>query len=475
MPPPGNEFAQRQSQVQTQTMALAPQMRQSLQMLAMSLPELRAELYREMERNPVIDNIEQTLERETVSQGEREASSQELRSTDPDYPADDSLPDASYTADADALERRQKFFDSQTREETLEEHLLNQIEMSDIDPKDVPVAEMLIGDLNSDGYFAGSIADMVMVTGESEEKIRQVLAQIAQLDPPGCGATSLEACLLAQLDKLDGSPYQQEVRELLERHHLADIAAGRIADVERDLGMSHERYADVLVALRTLEPRPGRAYAPRGKSASYVNPEVHATRVDGRWIATVDDRSLPEIHISRRYLKMLEDPKTDPETRAYIRGKIAAANLFIEAVDRREETITRIAQAIFDAQGGFFERGLKGLKPLTMQEIADRVGVHHTTVSRTVNDKYASTPRGTIELRKFFTSGYVTESGEEVAKDRIVERVRELIAGEEPGRPHSDDALAKLLEKEGFKIARRTVAKYRIRLGIPGASERRRS
>ena len=463
-----NELRQRQAQ----TMTLAPQMRLSLGMLAMSLPELRAELYREMSDNPVIEDIEQTLERETVSQKEHESEVRE-RTFDSDYTEDDDIPDSTYTADADALERRQRFFDSQTRNETLEEHLLNQLETADIDERDASLAEMLIGDLNDDGFFVGSIPDVMMVSGESEVKVREVLAAIMALDPPGCGATTLEECLLAQIDKLDGSPYQQEVREILERHHLKDIAEGRIATVERDLGMSHERYADVLSALRTLDPRPARAFSRAGRGVAYVNPEVHAVNVDGRWMARVDDRSLPEIRISSRYLKMLNDPKIDTETKEYIRGKIAAANSFVEAVERREKTITSIAQAIFDAQPGFFKDGLRGLRPLTMQEIADKVGVHHTTVSRTVHDKYASTPRGTIELRKFFTSGIVTDSGEHVSKANVMDALKRLIDDEDKTSPCSDERLSELLKAEGYPVARRTVAKYRTQLGIPGVSERR--
>ncbi len=456
----------------TQSQMLAPQMRQGLKLLAMSLPELRAELHREMERNPTIEDVEPTLERETVSQKERVAVAEE-KMFENDYPDDDAMPDPSYSADADALERRRKFFDSQTREETLEEHLLNQLEMSDVDPRDYALAEMLIGDLDDNGLFAGSIPDYMMVSGESEEKIRSVLRSLTALDPPGCCATSLEECLLAQLDKLDGSPYQDEVREIIERGHLPDIAAGRIAAVERDLGMSHERYADVLTALRTLEPRPGRAYNRAGKGVAYVNPEVHAINVNGRWTARVDDRSLPDIHISKRYLRMLEDPSATPDAKAYIREKIAAANAFASAIEHREETVTNIAQAIFDAQPGFFTDGLKGLKPLTMQEIADKVGVHHTTVSRTVRDKFASTPRGTVELRKFFTSGYVTDSGEAVAKDAVIDRLKSLIASEDAANPFSDDRLSEMLKSEGYPVARRTVAKYRSQLAIPGVSARR--
>ena len=458
-------------QTQSQSMVLAPRMLRGLDMLAMSLPELRAELNRELETNPVIDDVERTLEKDTVSQKEREAADRE-RSQEDDYPDDDSAPDSFYEADAEAMDRRRSFLESRTTEETLEEHLLSQIATSEIDEAYFQLAEILIGELNDDGYFSGSIPDLVMVTGESEEKIREVLGVIMTFDPPGCGATTLEECLLAQIDKLDSSPYQDEVRELLENRLLKDVAEGHLANVEKTLGISHERYADVLSALRTLDPRPARAYSRSGKGVNYVNPEVHAVKTVNGWEARVDARSLPEIRISPRYLKMLEDPATDAETKEYIRAKIASVKELKDAIAKREETVTDIAQAIFDAQSGFFEKGLKGLRPLTMQEIADVVGVHAATVSRTVNDKYVSTPRGTVELRRFFVSGFATADGGVVSKDAVYDALKEIVGSEDRSKPFSDDKISELLKARGYSVARRTVAKYRAVLGIPGASER---
>lgn len=458
-------------QTQSQSMVLAPRMLRGLDMLAMSLPELRAELNRELETNPVIEDVERTLEKDTVSQKEREVADRE-RSQEDDYPDDDSAPDSFYEADAEAMDRRRSFLESRTTEETLEEHLLSQIATSEIDEAYFQLAEILIGELNDDGYFSGSIPDLVMVTGESEEKIREVLGVIMTFDPPGCGATTLEECLLAQIDKLDSSPYQDEVRELLENRLLKDVAEGRLANVEKALGISHERYADVLSALRTLDPRPARAYSRSGKGVNYVNPEVHAVKTANGWEARVDARSLPEIRISPRYLKMLEDPATDAETKEYIRTKIASVKDLKDAIAKREETVTDIAQAIFDAQSGFFEKGLKGLRPLTMQEIADVVGVHAATVSRTVNDKYVSTPRGTVELRRFFVSGFATADGGVVSKDAVYDALKEIVGSEDRSKPFSDDKISELLKARGYSVARRTVAKYRAVLGIPGASER---
>lgn len=454
------------SQSQTQKQTLAPQMRQGLKMLAMSLPELRSELLAEMAKNPVIDDVEPTLEKETISAKESERADEERVS---DYPEDDNARDAAYLdgfnrgssgTDPEAIERRQKFFDNQVREETLEEHLLSQLGSSDIDEKDLPLAEMLIGELNDDGRFDGSLPDIVMVTGETEAKIRSVLAKIREFDPPGCGATTIAECLAAQLDKIEDASLRGRVRTLLGR--LEDVAAGKVGD------------AEALKALRTLDPRPGRAFRHDARGTEYVNPEVHVVKCADGWEARVDARSLPEIRISSKYLTMLEDPNVDHETKSYIRERIAAAKAIVEAVQKRRDTIEAIAQEIVDRQPGFFEKGLKGLKPMTMQEVADKVGVHPTTVSRTVNDKYASTPKGTVELRRFFTQGIVTDSGEEIARDRILDRLKALVDAEDKAHPLSDEKLSELLKGEGFPVARRTVAKYRALAGIPGTSERRR-
>lgn len=453
------------SQTQSQRQILAPQMRQGIRMLAMSLPELRSELIAEMAKNPVIDDIEPTLEKTTVSERERQLAEDERVS---DYPEDDDIREAAYMdgiargkngSDPDAMARREKFFENQVREETLEQHLVGQLPASDIEEADYPLAEMLIGELNDDGLFVGSLPDIVMVSGEPESKVRSLLAQIRELDPPGCGATTLEECLSAQLDKIDDPALRARVAQLIGK--LEAVAAGQVED------------AEALVALRTLDPRPGRAYRHDVRGTEYVNPEVHAVRCADGWVARVDARSLPEIRISSKYVTMLEDPETTAETKAYIRERIAAANALVDAVAHRRDTIAAIAQEIFDRQPGFFEQGLKGLKPLTMQEVADKLGIHYTTVSRTVNGKYASTPKGVVELRRFFSQGIVTDSGEAVVKDRVLDRLRAMVEAEDKAHPLSDEKLSDMLKGEGFPVARRTVAKYRGLAGIPGTSARR--
>ena len=447
---------------------LAPAVRQSIRMLAMNLPDLRQEIVREISLNPVIEDVDHVLERsmdDAVSQNDRRET--EMSSA---MPEDEAAP--SVNPNEDDMERRQRFFDNQVEEETLHDHLERQIPVSDLPLSDHALAETLVGNLNDDGYFDGSLPDIVMVSGETEEHVLGVLAAIGRFDPPGCGARSLKECLLAQLDKLDDSPWEDEVRLLVE-NHLEDIAAGRVAKILASLGITRADYANALRELRTLDPKPGRAYPGSGDANRIVKPEVHAVLRGGRWIAEVDDRSLPEIKISPKYLKMLEDPSVSKEAKEYLAERLAAAPQLNDAIEHREDTIRSIAQEIFDRQPGFFESGLKGLRPLTMVEIAQKVGVHPTTVSRTVNDKYVSTPKGVVELRRFFTQGIENAEGEMVAKEAVHDALKAIVDMEDRSHPLSDEAIAAKLKEQGFPVARRTVAKYRGVLGIPGTSERR--
>ncbi len=449
-----------------QTQTLAPHMMQGLKLLAKSLPELRAEIAAEMSRNPAIEDVDHPLET-SLSEVERRS---DESSPEPDYPEDDFEPGRNM--DEDAAERRQSFFDNQVKTETLQEHLLLQLPLSDIPREDWPVVETLVGDLDASGYYKGSIADAEMAFGRSEDEIVALLAKIMELDPPGCGARTVRECLLAQMDALDDSPYEDEVRAIIDRH-LGDLEAGRIGSVEKDLGLTHAQLAAALKELRSLDGRPGRQYPSERERVEYVNPEVHAVKRGGRWIAETDERSLPEIRLSAAFKRILEDPGQSAETKAYVRERIAAAEAFREAVAHRQRTVQSIAQTIFDRQHEFFEHGFGALKPLTELEVAEAVGVHGTTVSRTVRDKYAETPFGTVELRRFFVTGVKTADGEVLSQDAVMDKLREIVEAESASAPLSDEKIAAALKNAGFPVARRTVAKYRDKMGIPSASARK--
>ena len=452
---------QRQRQVQT----ISPRQLMQVKLLARSLPELRAEIIAEMAANPAIEDVDHPLET-PLSEVERRESERD----EPDYPEDDFEP--GLNRDEEAAERRQAFFDNQVKQETLQEHLVAQLPLSDIPQADWPMAEVLIGDLDDKGYYKGSAADVAMAYECPESTIAATLARISELDPPGCGARDVRECLLAQMDSIADKSLREDVRRIVDKH-LVDVAAGNFDRIAAALGIDEDRCQRAVAALRTLNARPGRQYPSERERVEYVNPEIHAVKREGRWVAETDERSLPEIRLSPKFMELLKDSNQSAETKAYVRERIAAAQAFREAVARRQETVSSIANFIFDRQQDFFTGGFAALKPLTELEVAKAVGVHGTTVSRTVRDKYASTPQGTIELRRFFAVGVKAGDGSVVAQDTVLAALREVIDGEDKSKPLSDEKIAERLKTAGYPVARRTVAKYRDKLRIPGASERR--
>ena len=451
-------------QRQRQSQTISPRQLMQVKMLARSLPELRAAIIAEMATNPAIEDFDHPLET-PLSEVERRSE----EGVEPDYPEEDFEPGRNY--DEEAAERRQAFFDNQVKEETLQEHLVAQLPLSDIPKDDWPMAEVLIGDLDDKGYYKGSVADVAMAYERPESDVVATLALIRELDPPGCGARDVRECLLAQLGAIADKSLRDVVRRIVDGH-LEDSAAGRLGEVAKSLGVGDERCRAALAALRTLDARPGRQYPSERERVEYVNPEIHAVRRNGRWVAETDARSLPEIRLSPRFVGLLKDPNQSAETKAYVNERIEAAKAFIETIARRQKTVASIANYIFDRQQDFFTGGLAALKPLTEPEVAKAVGVHGTTVSRTVRDKYASTPKGTVELRRFFATGVKTGAGGMVSQDAVLAALREVIGEEDAEKPLSDEKISERLKAKGFTVARRTVAKYRDKLGIPGASER---
>ena len=503
---PGTGFSLAQSLKQQQT--LAPQMRQGLKMLQMTSLELRAELQHAMETNPVIEEVTSRNERQMSAElpeahayGEVTEKPLDFGSSDDmakvmgTETADDGYRDyflgnmESSSGDEEAQSRRDHLFDSMVKSETLQQYLMSQIGLSDIPQEDRELAGILIENIDDDGYFRGSIPDIVMVTKADMPKIERVLAQIRSFDPLGCGARDLRECWLAQMEKLDDSPWEDEIRLALEKH-FEDLVARRVPVLCAALHIAPDEFPFLLKELGRLDPLPGRTFAARADSGKfvaqghgyvqrvnpgeYVKPEVFAYQdKQGDWLVRVDGRDIPEIHISQKYQKMLADPSVAADVKSYIRERIRAAEGLRESVKKRQQTIHDIAQAIVDAQPDFFVKGMSALRPLTMQQVAEQVGVVGTTVSRTVRDKYMSTPFGVIEMRKFFTSGGAkTEDGETMSNATVKARIKAIIDSEDSSNPFSDDQITDLLKADGVNISRRTVAKYRGAMKIPGKAER---
>ena len=466
-------------------MTLAPQLRQSLEMLQMPVMELRAAILKEMAVNPTIDDVKDPTEAllsEVQPDPPQEHPTDEGLDFDPDVDAilrqDDEWRDyflqgmENAPSNEDAEEKRQYLFDSIRQEDSLQDHLMKQLVLTEISPEDRELAVMLIGNINDDGYFTGSLPDIIMVTGRSEHDVVKVLKVIQSFDPPGVGARTLRECLLQQLTLVEDSPWEDEARLLIDKY-LEKLGDRDESFLCKALALNRDELAHVIALVRSLNPRPGRAF--ESEVTEYVEPEVFVTWEKGRFVARVDNGQLPHIRISTHYRKLLEDASVSAETKSYIRERIRAGAFLIRSIHQRQETIRKIAQEIVDAQTEFLHKGIEVLRPMTMAEVAKKVGVHETTVSRTVANKYMRTPIGLFEMKFFFTPGLKGKDGVAVSNKAVQDQIMRIVQAEDPTAPLSDQAIEEKLAEQGITVARRTIAKYRGILKIPPSHKRRRT
>lgn len=353
--------------------------------------------------------------------------------------------------------------------ESLSEHLINQLVLLELDEELHELVELIIYSLDRDGRLVSTAEELAEEAGSSLEEILEAIHIVQSLDPAGVGATTLEECLLLQMDRMPGAP---EIVRTIVQNHLQDLSLNRLPRISRKTGVSIDEIKEAVEFMRShLHPHPG---APYGQVMNQViTPDVIVDEVDGRFEIRIERGGLPELRISSMYRKLLQDTKDDKKGRDYIRKKIESAKWFIDAIAQRQSTIERIARAIVDTQSEFLRKGVRYLKPLRMQDIADEVGVHISTVSRAISGKYIQTPQGIFDMKRFFSAGTRSESGEMVSQQAIKQKTLEIIEKEDKQQPLSDDAIVHLLEKDGIKIARRTVTKYRKSLGIPSSTQRR--
>lgn len=454
-------------------MVLAPQLRQSLEFLQVPLLELRTLVQQELEKNPTLEERpmeSEPLEVETPSVEPKEEAEavkdfgeeyEVLAQIDDDWK--DYFRESSVRTGVspEEDERRKHFLDSISQPESLQEHLLNQLGLSELQDKEKEIGEQLIGHINEDGYLAVTLEDIAFSVKEDVERVQRVHAVIRDFDPIGVGSFDLIDCLLYQIER-DGKAGTSA--ELIVRDHLEDLAGHKYAVIARALKISVGEVQQIAHYIATLDPRPGRRFAM--ETAAYVVPEVVVQKINGEYTIILNNEQLPHLRISKRYRTLMESAGTDADTKAYIMEKIKSGAFLIKSIHQRQQTIRNIATEIVKVQASFLEEGVKGLKPLTMSRVADVLGVHETTVSRAVSGKYMQTPQGVYEMKYFFAPGYQTSSGEAVSNKSIKDRIDQLIGDEDPSAPLSDQAIANLLKKEGVNVARRTVAKYREELKI---------
>ncbi len=495
---------QTQSQIQT----IAPRMIQSMEILQLPVLALQERIEQELQENPVLELQEFTPEADADSELEQEWHGSE---NTPDQAVD---PDGVLTHDEDAqldfnrldaLNREwDDAFDEEhrvsraaldeegdrkhdamqnmpSRPQSLQEHLEEQLAFLDIPPRLGPLVEYLLSYIDWTGYlgerdeenrfFPVHLEDLAHRFPEAISllDLEEALRLVQQLDPPGVGARDLRECLTLQL-QLD-TPYREVVRVLI-YHHLDDIQHNRLPVIQKETDFDIDVIKEAIEIIRHLNPRPGSAFA--SESTHYVTPDVIVERDEsGHYDIRLADEWTPNLHISPRYTHMAADRQGDPTTKNYLSKKIQAAKWLIDAIEQRRNTLLKVTRAIIDHQRAFLDQGPEHIEPLKMQQIADQVGVHVTTVSRAVDDKWVQTPRGVFPLKRFFGGGAKTTSGEEVAWETIKRKLLELIDQEDKGNPLSDEDLVTKLNEAGYPVARRTVTKYRKMLKIPSSRQRK--
>ncbi|MEY5016809.1 MAG: polymerase factor sigma-54 [Verrucomicrobiota bacterium] len=453
------------SQVQTlsQSQVLAPQLQQSLQILQAPILELRNIIQQEIQSNPTLEeeSTEPTIEDRQREHEEFQEEFDRLAKLDEEW-REFMAQSASYGGRSnEEEERRQFFFDSLVREETLQQHLLEQVAPSEIAESDRKVAEMIIGNIDDRGFLQGGVADLSASSGLDSTDIERVLEVIKTFHPVGVGAVDLRDCLLIQLRRLgkEGSLEWRVVDRFLE-----DLGKRRYPEIARRLGSTVDLVQRAANFIATLDPNPGQIFTPDPNN--YVLPDVTVDRMSGDWTISLNGDQIPHLRISNTYKDIMAQAGSPAEVRDYIKDKIRSGKFLIKSIHQRQQTISNIAHEIISRQKDFLEKGPSALRPMTMVQIADAVGVHETTVSRAISGKYMATPFGVFEMKYFFTPGYQTAAGESLSNTSVKGAIQQLIDEEEPKKPLSDKEIVDILSERGIPIARRTVAKYRAELNI---------
>lgn len=482
------------SQRLSQQLVLSPQLQQSLALLQAPVLELKAMVEQELQQNPVLEEAP-ALEPGSEDREDRDlpnamadpaeppadtqydpatekpsnepidrldAEMQRLMHLDQEWRDFFGTAQRSGKASPEDEERRQFMLDSLTTGTSLQEELLDQVRNADLDDRQQQVAELIVGNIDDHGYLQSSIAELSFSTGIPVQELEEALTTVQTFQPPGVGARDLRECLLLQLERI-GKKDSLEYRVL--RDHMESLGKRRFPEIARQLGISVLDAQAVAGRIARLDPRPGRSYSTEPEH--YVVPEVTVTRgPDGEYVVTTVNDHLPHLRISNLYKDLLSQAETSSEVREYVREKIKAGKFLIKSLHQRQSTILNIAQEIVKRQREFMENGVAHLRPMTMLQVAEVVGVHETTVSRAVAGKYMICPQGVFELKYFFTSGLATASGDQVSNKSVKTMLAELIAGEDKSAPLSDEELVVRLKAAGTMIARRTVAKYRSELNV---------
>jgi RNA polymerase sigma-54 factor len=351
---------------------------------------------------------------------------------------------------------------------SLTDHLEWQLSLTTDDPDDRAIGTAIIGNLDDDGYLVASVSEIAQMGPWPIDRVEQLLRLVQGFDPTGVAARDLQECLTLQLRHvgLEGTPTERIVTE-----HLRLLQNHQIPELSRKMGLSTEELRTHIEVIRHLDPKPGARY--NARSPEYVMPDVYVVKVDDQYVAVLNDDGLPQLRISSSYKRLLDKDQADADTRSYVKERFNAARWLLKSVEQRQKTIQKVAASIINFQRGFLDHGIEHLRPLVLRDVANDIGMHESTVSRVVTNKYVHTPQGVFEMKYFFHSGISSSFGDAVSSVTIKQRIRKIIEAEDARKPLSDSKIVSILQREGLVLARRTIAKYREELRIPTSNQRK--
>ncbi len=462
---------------QSQSLVMTPELIQAIQILQYNTQELDAYVEEQVLTNPVLEkNAEQSEpseEHDVDSQWEEK----EVQTKDNDIDWKEIIrqrqyDDISYGKDNYKAEdgEEHSYEAYVASEETLVDYLMFQIQVATKDEHLLNAGEFIIEALDDNGYLTVSLDEVASCTGETEETVEEALELVQSLDPIGVGARNIRECIIIQLRQMGvlNDAYEKVVNDYFE-----DLGANRVSVIAKAVGLPKSDIQNMIDVIRSLEPKPGREFI-SSSSTRYITPDIFVEKIEGKYVVMTNEGSVPHLSVSSYYSSLLQQAENDEELSTYLSDKINSAIWLIKSINQRKETIYNVVSEVVKYQEEFFEKGNKYMKPLTLKVIAEKLGIHESTVSRAINGKYMQSPRGVFEIRYFFSSGVQGSSGDDISSNSVKAFIKELVDEEDSTKPLSDQDMVGLLKKKGINISRRTVAKYRDEMHIPSSSRRRR-
>lgn len=474
----------RQQMKLSQQLVMTPQLQQAIKLLQLSRLELQDVVRQELEENPLLDEVpelEEIKEAEPLELSEKEVEPEAPATEFQEVTAGEEtremdwesyLDGYNYTAGEQYYddEERPSFENLLTRKSTLVDHLMWQLSLTKLTDDEMKVGTEIIGNIDDDGYFRASFADVASVCQVEEPFVEAVLKRIQEFDPSGVAARDLRECLLLQVKALGMG---DSLVEAVLTDHLKDLEARKYKQAARALGVDVN---DILTATRiiaNLDPKPGRMFGQ--DDVQYISADIFVYKIGEEYVVVLNDEGLPNLRINPLYAgEGKTGAQADPKAEEYINDKMRSAMWLIKSIQQRQRTVYKVAKSLVKFQRDFLDRGIEYLKPLVLRDIAEDIGMHESTISRVTTNKYMQTPQGLYELKYFFNSGISTNEGDFIASESVKNKIKEIVDAEDPRKPYSDQRLAELLSAHNINIARRTVTKYREMLRIGSSSERKK-